>query len=93
MATVYILFSEELAKYYIGSCKILSERLEQHKTKEFSNSFTSHSDDWIVYFHIGDLNYDQARKIEVHIKSMKSKKYIQNLVKYPEIIKNLIDKY
>ena len=31
--------------------------------------------------------------VEEHIKSMKSKKYIQNLKKYPEMVEKLKDKY
>jgi len=39
------------------------------------------------------LDYEQARKIEKQIKRMKSKKYIENLKKYPDIVKKLIEKY
>ncbi len=34
-----------------------------------------------------------AGKIENHIKKMKSKKYIKDLKKYPEIAQKLIKKY
>jgi len=34
-----------------------------------------------------------AGKIEIHIKKMKSKKYIQDLKKYPEIAQKLLKKY
>jgi putative endonuclease len=93
MATLYILFSEKLNKYYIGSCKHLKERLEYHNNKSFSNAFTINSDDWILYFSCIDLDYKQARNIESHIKKMKSKVYIENLIKYPEIIERLKEKY
>jgi len=93
MATVYILFSEKLNKHYIGSCKNLDERLVKHKEKEYINSFTSNTNDWKLCFQVQDLDYQQARKIESHIKSMKSKIYIQNLMKYPEMIIKLIGKF
>jgi putative endonuclease len=48
------------------------------------------SDDWFVYFELKDLDYDVSRKIEAHIKKMKSRKYIENLVHYPEISHKLI---
>jgi putative endonuclease len=93
MAIVYILFSNRLNKFYIGSCKDLSERLTQHVNKMFVSSFTAEADDWELYFAIADLGYQQARLIELHIKRMKSAKYIMDLVKYPQIIEKLKERY
>jgi len=44
-------------------------------------------------FFIDNLEYLQARKIEAHIKRMKSRKFIENLKKYPEIQERLIKLY
>jgi len=93
MAIVYILYSEKLKKHYIGSCNDLQKRLGAHKTKKYKNSFTSKSSDWELFYFIEGLEYEQSRKIESHIKSMKSSVYIQNLKKYPEMVKELIIKY
>ena len=93
MASVYILFSKKLDRYYTGSCKDLSYRIGQHLNKEFINSFTTKSDDWELFFFVDDLLQSQARLIEGHIKRMKSRTYIENLKKYPEIIQKLGIKY
>lgn len=93
MASVYILFSQKLNRFYTGSCKDLSYRIEQHLNKEFTDSFTTRTDDWKLFLFCDDLKYEQARAIEMHIKQMKSKSYIQNLKKYPEIIEKLKLKY
>ncbi len=93
MAALYILFSEKLNKFYTGSCKDLQQRLQSHINKSFINAFTINSDDWTLYFSCNDLDYKQARNIESHIKKMKSKVYIENLAKYPEIIERLKEKY
>ena len=93
MASVYILFSNKLNNFYIGSCKDLSYRIDQHLNKEFAGSFTARAEDWILYLSIDELQYQQARAIEEHLKRMKSKAYIQNLLKYPEIIERLKIKY
>jgi len=93
MAIVYILFSNRLDRFYIGSCKDLSERLTQHSNKMFVSSFTAEADDWELYFSITDLGYKQARLIELHIKRMKSTKYIKDLIKYPQIIEKLKERY
>jgi len=89
MASVYVLFSSKLNNFYIGSCRDLSYRINQHLNKKFTGSFTARAEDWILYLSIDELEYQQARMIEEHIKRMKSKTYIQNLLKYPEIIERL----
>jgi len=89
MASVYILHSEKLDRFYVGSCKDLSYRFEQHLNKEFTESFTTAAEDWVLYLSIDELEYQQARSIESHLKKMKSIAYIQNLRKYPEIIGRL----
>ena len=89
MAQAYILYSEKLRKYYIGSCLNLSERLEQHKNKLFPNCFTAKDNSWVLFYEITDWEYEQARNIEKHIRSMKSSKYIVNLLKYTDIAEKL----
>jgi putative endonuclease len=93
MASVYILYSKKLNRFYIGSCNDLSYRIDQHLTKSFIKSFTAKSDDWEIFLSIDDLEYQQARSVELHIKKMKSKIYIENLKKYLAIAKKLIEKY
>ena len=93
IATVYILYSKSIDKFYAGSCNDLQKRLVQHSSKEFDNSYTRQVTDWVLYFAIDNLNYQQARKIEKHIKSMKSREYFQNLRKYPKMVDKLINKY
>ena len=93
MAHAYILYSKILDKFYIGSCLNLNQRLEQHSNKTFKDSFTATADDWGLYLSIDGLTYVQARNIEAHMKKMKSKKYIKNLIAHPEIIIKLREKF
>jgi putative endonuclease len=81
MASVYILYSKKLDKFYTGSCLDFHFGLEQHLHKVYPGSFTSNSDDWQLFLLIENLSYAQARSVETHIKKMKSKAYIQNLAK------------
>ena len=55
MASVYILHSEKLDRFYIGSCKDLSYRMDQHLNKEFTGSFTTAAEDWELYLAIDEL--------------------------------------
>ena len=91
----YILFSRSLDRYYIGSTRLSVEnRLRQHLSKIYGkNKFTAKADDWDIFLELKCSSEKQARDIEKHIKSMKSKKYIENLKVYPEIIEKLKSKY
>ena len=93
MATVYILYSPGIDKYYIGSCLNLYDRLLDHSLKKYKYSFTTKADDWVVFYCIENLKYEQARLIERHIKKMKSRKYIESLKKYMDISVNLTKQY
>jgi len=51
-----------------------------------NNSFTSRGIPWKLASNIICQSSSQAYKIEKHIKAMHSKKYIQNLCAYPEMV-------
>ncbi|MFM7472693.1 MAG: GIY-YIG nuclease family protein [Crocinitomicaceae bacterium] len=70
MQTVYILYSQKINQYYIGSCLDLEKRLAEHLSAKMDVAFTKRSDDWDVYFKIDDLTYATARKIEAHKKQI-----------------------
>ena len=93
MAVVYILHSRKLDRFYTGSCVDFETRFADHLHKVYPRSFTSLSDDWQLFLLIENLTYTQARAIEKHIKNMHSKIFIQNLMKYPEMVSRLKQKY
>jgi putative endonuclease len=93
VATLYILYSRKLDRYYTGSCLDMHSRLKEHLQVKYDNAFTKKADDWEIYFRMDDLGYDTVRKLENHVKSMKSKKYIENLKAYPEMTEKLIEKF
>ena len=72
----------------------VEERLERHLDDYYGETkFTHKAKDWIIYYTIACESLEQARKIESHIKNMKSKVYIQNLQKHPEITERILKKY
>lgn len=95
MAFCYILYSPSLDKYYIGSTsEAIESRLDKHLSKFYgTNHFTATVSDWDIHHRILCTSGKQARRIENHIKRMKSKQYIQNLKKYPEMTVKLLSKY
>ncbi len=87
----YIIYSKSIDKYYIGYTSNLEERLELHNTGHFGGrSFTSKSSDWEIYLVISCGTVEQAVFMESKIKKMKSRTYIENLKKYPEIVEKLV---
>jgi putative endonuclease len=85
MAYVYILYSNQTKHYYIGSCINLELRVSEHLNKKYEDAYTKIANDWTLFYSMKDLSFGQARKIESHIKRMKSKKFIENLKTYIEI--------
>ena len=79
MYCCYIIYSAKKDKYYIGETRNLSERLILHNTGGLGPSFTSQSQDWILYLQIECETRQMSRQIERHIKRMKSRRYIENL--------------
>jgi len=93
MFIVYILYSKKLNRYYIGFTEDFEQRLDFHRDKAQSRKFTYNADDWEIYLKIDCSSKSQGLAIEKHIKSMKSKTYIENLLKYPEMILKLKSRY
>ena len=75
---LYIIWSEKLEKYYIGSTVSLERRLAEHNSGKAN--FTRKGIPWnMVYSEEFNTKMD-AQKRERYIKRMKSRKYIESLV-------------
>lgn len=89
---VYILYSVTLDRFYIGETSNLDIRLKFHKDAA-SHKFTAKAKDWKLFLKIDCLDRKHARLVEGHIKKMKSRIYITNLKRYPEMIEKLQSRY
>jgi putative endonuclease len=89
---VYILHSQKLNRYYTGSTADIDIRMDFHVNAE-NHKYTYNADDWKQVFTLECDNKTQMLAIEKHIKSMKSKVYIQNLIRYPEMTLKLKTQY
>ncbi len=80
MPYTYILYSETLDRYYIGSIRdLLSERLYKHNHQH--KGFTSVVSDWKVVYQEEFTDYVKAHCREKEIKGWKSRKMIERLIK------------
>ena len=79
MYYLYILHSDIAGKYYVGSSESPGDRLRKHNAKH--KGFTGPADDWkIVYTEVYSTK-QQALQREKQIKSWKSKKMTEALIK------------
>ncbi len=78
-AFVYILFSEKLNKYYIGSTPDVERRIAEHNRGK--DKFTKTGVPWILVYKEAFEELKQARQRELYIKKMKSRTYIESLIR------------
>jgi putative endonuclease len=71
----------------------IDERLKKHNFHLYGSTYTSKTNDWEIFITLQCETVSQAMKIEKHIKSMKSKIYIENLKKYPDIIQKILKNF
>ena len=78
MFYTYILYSEVLSKYYIGSSNNLEDRLKKHLSNH--DGFTAKAKDWkIVYSQQFDTKAEAVTR-EKEMKAWKSAKRIARLI-------------
>jgi putative endonuclease len=93
MYKVYIIYSKNLDKYYVGQTIDVERRIKEHNTGFYKSAYTSKTNDWVLYFFIECTSKSQGIKLEAHIKRMKSRKYYEDIKRYPEISEKLLLKY
>ncbi|MCO4807666.1 MAG: GIY-YIG nuclease family protein [Flavobacteriales bacterium] len=91
MPHCYILQSKKLNRFYIGACQDnLNSRIEKHNNHAYGkHRFTAQASDWTLFIEIETTNYARAVRIERKIKAMKSRRYIETLIVYPELVSKI----
>lgn len=80
MQYVYILLSQETAKWYTGSTNDLRKRILSHNSGK--NKSTKYGVPWKLIYYESSLNKYDARAREKYLKSGMGKRYIQNRLKF-----------
>ncbi len=75
----YILLSEKLNKFYVGATSDLDKRIIQHNSGR--QKFTSLGIPWKVVYYETFETLQAAKKREIQIKKMKSKKFTEQLIR------------
>ncbi|MHB1686583.1 MAG: GIY-YIG nuclease family protein [Ignavibacteriaceae bacterium] len=71
----YILFSQTVNKYYIGSTNNILRRLDEHNSRQTSS--TKAGVPWKIIFMKEFVLKSDAIKLEYKLKKMKSRKYLE----------------
>ena len=79
MAWVYILHSQKLNKYYVGACTDLDRRPYEHNLGH--SKFTSTGIPWVLVYTEEFDDLVLAKQRESKIKKMKSRTYIEGLIR------------
>jgi putative endonuclease len=90
-AWCYILFSQKLNRFYIGSTELLPEqRLQMHLSKTYGSSkFTAKTDDWELFMEVECNSIICARNVETHFKKMRNSKYYLWLSQNPDAVERI----
>lgn len=90
VSIVYILYSPNLDKFYIGQTNDLSRRLEEHNSDENLN-WTKVGKPWELFLQLKCSSKAHALRLESKNKRQKSKQYLRNLKQYAEMREKLIE--
>ncbi|MEB0303372.1 GIY-YIG nuclease family protein, partial [Mucilaginibacter sp. 5C4] len=78
MFFTYILYSQSLNKYYVGSTSNVEERLKKHNSNH--KGFTGRAPDCVIKWSEPHLTKEEAGRRERQIKAWKSRKMIEQLI-------------
>ena len=78
MFYTYILYSEKLDKYYIGSTGNLSGRIQRHNTSK--HGFTSTGKPWILKYYESFETKPEEMRRELQLKKWKSRNALEDMI-------------
>ena len=78
MFYIYIIYSKDVDKYYVGQTDNIEERLVSHRSG--ISKYTSIANDWILVHAESFETRNEAIRRENEIKKKKSRKYIDRLI-------------
>jgi putative endonuclease len=72
----YILFSERLAKYYVGYTSDMEKRIQHHNSSQ--DRFSKKGVPWIIVLTVDCETKQAAQTLERKIKNMGAKRFLKN---------------
>ena len=78
MYFIYILYSKDFDRYYVGQCEDLDARLKRHNGKAVPS--TKNYTPWRLVYSESFSTRAEPMQRETEIKKKKSRKYIESLI-------------
>ena len=93
MYSVYVLYSKNYDKYYVGHSNDTDRRLKEHNDRD-GNRYTTKYIPWKLLF-VLDVSKDRGKaiKLEKFIKAQKSKAFILRFISERELQESLIQRF
>ena len=92
MHYLYIIYSQNIDRYYVGETSNVADRLILHNSHHYSKSFTKSASDWKIKLEFECLLKSDALYLERFVKRMKSKKFNKKVINNPLILKDILEK-
>ena len=83
---VYILHSQKLNRYYVGTTDNPANRLIEHNSIKYEEAYTVKGIPWGLVLVHPCKSSKNAYLIEKFIKRMKSKVFIQKIINFPDML-------
>ena len=83
---IYILYSQKLNRFYIGTTDNPENRLIEHNSIKYEDAFTVKGIPWELILVHPCKSSKNAYSIEKFIKRMKSKVFIQKIIENPDML-------
>ena len=80
MHFVYIIYSKMAGRFYVGESAFPESRVIEHNTGKYQHASTKIAKDWQLMKIITCSKRSDALQVERYIKSMKSKRFIEQLI-------------
>ncbi|CAH0336950.1 hypothetical protein FVB9288_02681 [Flavobacterium sp. CECT 9288] len=92
MYFIYILYSQKLDRYYVGTTDDVDKRLVEHNSGLYSNSFTSKGIPWDLRLCFECDSSTTAYDLERFLKRMKSRVFLEKVIVDPGILSDIQNK-
>ena len=93
MHFIYIIYSKDVNKFYVGETPDVENRVALHNEHYFKDAFTKIAKDWEVVLKFECRNRSEAIFIEKFIKRMKSNQFIKKIIQDPAILSDILVKH
>ena len=89
---IYIIYSEKLNRFYVGTTDDVTRRIVQHNNAFYLTSFTAKGIPWVLKLCFECQSSEKAYLLERFIKKMKSKVFIEKIIANEDILKDIQNK-